>query len=71
MRAARQFVKTCLATHFDVKSPSEEAITRCLDVFAKRDGSWVKVFEGSVEHITLLKTILKVAVAKKLFQAGG
>ena len=42
-----------------VPMPSE--FDRVLRVFSKAGGSWKRVFNGSVEDINLLKTVLKVA----------
>ena len=42
-----------------VPQPSEfDKVSR---VFSKMGGSWERVFQGSVEDINLLKTLLKVA----------
>jgi len=43
-------------------SPRPEEFDRVARVFSRAGGSWKSVFNGSVEDINLLKTVMKVAL---------
>ena len=52
-------------SHEDDKvAPTPEEFNRISRVFRRRGGSWIRLYQGSIEDMTLLKLTLKVAIEK-------
>jgi len=62
VRADHRFILKMAAMILNGKVvPMPSEFNRVSRVFSKAGGSWKRVFNGSVEDINLLKTVLKVA----------
>ena len=65
IRADHRFMKRLLDIQFGGKvQHTPEGFDKVGTVFQKAGGSWEQVFNGSTKHISLLKSCLKLAVAK-------
>lgn len=48
----------------DKLKPTPKELDRVARVFARADGSWERLFKGSVGDLNLLRTVIKVAADK-------
>ena len=61
-RADHRFIlKLASMVLADKFHPIADEFDRVSRVFLKAEGSWKRIFHGSIEDINLLKTVLKVA----------
>lgn len=62
VRADHRFLLKMMKLVLDGKIvPRPDEFDRVSRVFSKAGGSWERVFHGSPDDVTLLKTVLKVA----------
>ena len=67
IRADYRFIKQVLGSVLEGKvEPRPEDFDVICRVFAKKGGSWERIFKGSPQDVSLLKNILKAA-----FQMGA
>jgi hypothetical protein len=65
MKASHRLIQTILATHYKGRKVSKEDMAQIERIFAKMNGSWFALFNGSVEHVVLLKKVIKTCVDRK------
>ena len=64
LHANHRFIKSLLSSHFGDAGvdPRPEELDRVSNVFHRYGGTWRGVFLGSVEDVTKLKLVLKIAI---------